>query len=109
MGRLLAGIVAVAMALSATPSLAQGKLVIWWERGFYTAEDDALLAVVRKYEARTDVQVELVWQAAQEMIPKVMAATPEHRRTSPMPMPCAGGLNLPSRAANPDQPLTLAA
>ena len=74
MGRLLAGIGAVAMALFAMPTLAQDKLVVWWEKGFYTAEDDALLAVARKYEARTGVKVELTWQAAQEMIPKVTAA-----------------------------------
>ena len=74
MGRLLAGIAAVAIALFAAPGFAQEKLTIWWAKGFYKAEDDALLAVVRKYEARTGVKVELTWFAAQEMIPKVAAA-----------------------------------
>ena len=74
MGRLLAGIVAVAIGLLATPGLAQEKLTIWWAKGFYKAEDDALLAVVKKYEAKTGVKVELTWHAAQEMIPKVTAA-----------------------------------
>ena len=58
----------------ATPGLAQEKLTIWWAKGFYKAEDDALLAVVKKYEAKTGVKVELSWHAAQEMIPKVTAA-----------------------------------
>ena len=74
MGRLLAGIAAVAIGLFATPGLAQEKLAIWWAKGFYTAEDDALLAVVKKYEAKTGVKVELTWAAAPEMIPKVTAA-----------------------------------
>jgi multiple sugar transport system substrate-binding protein len=74
MGRLLAGIAAVAIGLFATPGLAQEKLAIWWEKGFYTAEDDALLAVVKRYEAKTGVKVELNWLAAQEMIPKVTVA-----------------------------------
>jgi multiple sugar transport system substrate-binding protein len=75
MGRLLAGIAAaVAIGLFTTPGLAQEKLAIWWAKGFYKAEDDALLAVVKKYEARTAVKIELTWLAAQEMIPKVTTA-----------------------------------
>src|SRR5436190_3028705 len=74
MGRLLAGIAAVAIGLFATPGLAQETLTIWWAKGFYKAEDDALLAVARKYEAKTGVKVELTWAAAPEMIPKVTAA-----------------------------------
>ena len=74
MGRLLAAIAAAAIGLFATPGLAQEKLTIWWERGFYTAEDDALLAAVKKYEVKTGIKVELTWLAAQEMIPKVTAA-----------------------------------
>src|SRR3954462_6321553 len=74
MGRLLAAIAAVAIGLSATPGLAQEKLAIWWAKGVDKAEDDALLAVVRKYQAKTGVKIELTWHAAQEMIPKVTAA-----------------------------------
>src|SRR4029450_10198013 len=74
MGRLLAGIAAVVIGLFATPGLAQEKLTIWWEKGFYTAEDEALLAAVKKYEAKAGVKVELSLYAAQEMTPKVTAA-----------------------------------
>ena len=55
MGRLLAAVAAVAIGLFSLPGLAQEKLVVWWEKGLYKAEDDALLAVVKKYEARTGV------------------------------------------------------
>ena len=74
MGRLLAGIAAVAIGLFATPGLAQETLTVWWAKGVYKAEDDALLAVVRKFEAKTGVKVELTWLAAQETVPKVTAA-----------------------------------
>src|SRR4030095_14479839 len=74
MGRLLAGIAAVAMGLFATPGLAQEKLTIWGEKGFYTAEGDAMLAVVERYAAKTVVKVELNWFAAREMSPKVTVA-----------------------------------
>ena len=74
MERLLAGIAVVAIGLCATPGLAQEKLAIWWAKGFYAAEDEALLAVVKKYEARSGVKVELTWLAAQDVIPKVTAA-----------------------------------
>jgi multiple sugar transport system substrate-binding protein len=78
MGRLLAGIapmaIAVAIGLLATPGVAQEKLTIWWAKGAYQAEDDALLAVVKKFEARSGVKVELTWHAASEMIPKLTAA-----------------------------------
>jgi multiple sugar transport system substrate-binding protein len=78
MGRLLAGIapmaIAVAIGLLATPGVAQEKLTIWWAKGAYQAEDDALLAVVKKIEARSGVNVDLTWHAAPEMIAKLTAA-----------------------------------
>jgi multiple sugar transport system substrate-binding protein len=78
MGRLLAGIapmaIGLAIVLLATPGLAQEKLTIWWAKGAYQAEDDALLAVVKKYEARSGVKVELAWHAAPDMMAKLTAA-----------------------------------
>jgi multiple sugar transport system substrate-binding protein len=74
MGRLLAGIAVVVIGLFATPGVAQEKIAVWWAKGVYTAEDDALLAVVKKYEAKTGVKVELTWLAAPEMIAKLTAA-----------------------------------
>ena len=29
---------------------AQEKLTVWWVKGFYKAEDDALFAAIKKYE-----------------------------------------------------------
>ena len=40
-------------------AVAQDKLTVWWVKGFYKAEDDALFAAVKKFEQKTGVKVEL--------------------------------------------------
>ena len=45
--------VAVAAAVGiAAPALAQEKVTVWFTKGFYKAEDDALYEVIKKYEAK---------------------------------------------------------
>ena len=34
------------------PGVAQEKLTVWWVKGFYKAEDDALFAAIKKFEAK---------------------------------------------------------
>ncbi len=44
------------MALASLPrgqASAQEKLTVWWVKGFYKAEDDALFAAIKKFEAKT--------------------------------------------------------
>src|SRR3954471_22402566 len=69
---LLAG--AVAFGLSAGPAAAQEKLNVWWVKGFYKSEDDALFEAIKKYEAKTGIKVELSQYPIQDMIPKTVAA-----------------------------------
>jgi multiple sugar transport system substrate-binding protein len=64
-----AGLMAAAM-----PASAQEKLEVWWVKGFYKAEDDALFEAIKKFEAKTGVKVELSQYAIQDMIPKTVAA-----------------------------------
>src|SRR5258708_7215115 len=64
----------LALALSAGPALAQEKLSVWWVKGFYKSEDDALFEAIKKYEAKTGVKVELSQYPIQDMIPKTAAA-----------------------------------
>jgi len=45
---------------------AQEKLTVWWAKGYYKAEDDALFAAIKKFEAKTKVKVELSQYAPQE-------------------------------------------
>ena len=78
MRRVLAGIVAgsagLAIALSAAPGFAQQKLTVWWVKGFYKSEDDALYAAIKKYEQKSGVKVELSQYAVQDMNAKSVAA-----------------------------------
>jgi multiple sugar transport system substrate-binding protein len=72
--RFAAALVAVGMLAAATPVAAQEKLTVWWAKGFYKSEDDALYEAIKKYEAKTGVKIELSQYAPQEMIPKTVAA-----------------------------------
>ena len=71
----IAGAIAASAVLGAAPVMAQEKLTVWWVKGFYKAEDDALFAAIRKYEAKhKDVKIELSQYPIQDMIPKTVAA-----------------------------------
>jgi multiple sugar transport system substrate-binding protein len=64
-----------AFALAAGPALAQEKqLTVWWVKGFYKSEDDALFEAIKKFEAKTGVKVDLSQYAVQDMIPKTVSA-----------------------------------
>jgi len=61
--------------LAGAPAMAQEKLTVWWVKGFYKAEDDALFKAIEKYEAKhKGVKVELSQYPIQDMIPKTVAA-----------------------------------
>ncbi len=61
--------------LASGHAVAQEKLTVWWVKGFYKAEDDALFAAIKKYEAKhKDVKIELSQYPIQDMIPKTVAA-----------------------------------
>ncbi len=62
------------LAAAALPASAQEKLEVWWVKGFYKAEDDALFEAIKKFEGKTGVKVELSQYAIQDMIPKTVAA-----------------------------------
>jgi multiple sugar transport system substrate-binding protein len=74
--RTLVTVAMIATGLSAAwPASAQEKLTVWWVKGFYKAEDDALFEAIRKYEAaHKGVKVELSQYPIQDMIPKTVAA-----------------------------------
>ena len=49
----------VAVVFAAAPALAQDKLVVWWNKSFVPAQDDAFKEVVQKWEKKTGKQVDL--------------------------------------------------
>src|SRR5712675_1232355 len=72
---LFAGVIAASiLLLPAGQALAQEKLTVWWAKGFYKSEDDALFDAIRKFEQKTGVKVDLSQYAVQDMIPKTVAA-----------------------------------
>jgi multiple sugar transport system substrate-binding protein len=70
-----AGLVA-ALALTAAgqSATAQEKVTFWANKGFYKAEDDALNAVIAKYEKETGVKVELSLYSIEDCITKTVGA-----------------------------------
>src|SRR5678816_1724832 len=72
--RIAAALVAASALGVAMPVAAQEKLTVWWVKGFYKSEDDALFEAIKKYEAKTGVKVELSQYPVQDMIPKTVAA-----------------------------------
>src|SRR5450432_2969240 len=60
---------------AATPAMAQEKLTVWWVKGFYKSEDEALFSAIKKFEAKhKNIKVELSQYAIQDMIPKTVSA-----------------------------------
>lgn len=71
----IAAAVAAAGIAAAMPAMAQDKLTVWWVKGFYKAEDDALFDAIKKFEAKhKNIKIELSQYPIQDMIPKTVAA-----------------------------------
>jgi hypothetical protein len=65
----------VALALVLAPLRAQAAdLVVWWEKGYYDQEDEAVREIVAAFEQETGKQVELVFQQQNELPQKILAA-----------------------------------
>ena len=72
----LAGaMVAAGLVTAGGPVFAQEKLTVWWVKGFYKAEDDALFVAIKKFEEKNKgIKIELSQYPIQDMIPKTVAA-----------------------------------
>ena len=69
------GLGAAALALGmAGGAGAQETLTVWANKGFYKAEDDALLAVVDKFQKATGVKIDLSLTSIEDCITKSVAA-----------------------------------
>src|SRR4051812_7026762 len=69
-----AGVAGALLGLFALPCAAQERLVLWFNKGFYPAEDRALQVIIDRFEKKSKVKVDLSLFALQEMIPKAVAA-----------------------------------
>ncbi|HVR64376.1 MAG TPA: ABC transporter substrate-binding protein [Polyangia bacterium] len=72
--RLCASLTIVALLSAAAPAAAGETLTVWWVKGFYKSEDDALFAAIKKFEEKTGVKVELSQYPVSDMIAKTVAA-----------------------------------
>ena len=61
-------------AAFALPAAAQETIVVYFQKGFYPAEDKAVDDLVEKFTKKTGVKVDLSRYSPQEMIPKTVAA-----------------------------------
>ena len=74
-GAVSLAVAAAGLFAATAPAFAQQKTItVWWGKGFYRSEDDALLDTIKKFEAKTGIKVELSQYAIQDMIPKTVAA-----------------------------------
>lgn len=74
-GAVSLAVATVGLFAATAPAFAQQKTItVWWGKGFYRSEDDALLETIKKFEAKTGIKVELSQYAIQDMIPKTVAA-----------------------------------
>jgi multiple sugar transport system substrate-binding protein len=71
--RARAVVLAAAIVLAPLDAKA-ADLVIWWEKGYYAQEDEALSEVIAAFEQKTGKQVELVFQLQAELPDKLEAA-----------------------------------
>src|SRR2546426_9583498 len=74
MNKFIAAAIAGCTLVFAGELFAQETLTVWWTRGFYKSEDDALYAAIKKFEDKTKAKVELSQYPVQDMIPKTVSA-----------------------------------
>ena len=65
----------LATALVLTPLEARAvDLVIWWEKGFYPGEDEAIREIVAAFENKTGKHTELTFVPYTDLTGKVLAS-----------------------------------
>jgi multiple sugar transport system substrate-binding protein len=79
-GALLFGATAMT-AVSAGPALAQETLTVWFTKGFYAGEDQALERVIQRFQQATGVKVELSLPSTEDCVTRSVAAV--EARTPP--------------------------
>jgi len=66
--------VALAALILASPGARGADLVVWWQKGFYAQEDEAVAEIIAAFEQDTGKQVELVQPRLEELFGMAQAA-----------------------------------
>ena len=67
--------VVLAVAIVMAPLCARAAdLVVWWEKGWYPQEDEAVREIIAAFEQGSGKQVELVLRPQEELVAHLMAA-----------------------------------
>ena len=67
-------VLALAALILAPVSAQAADLVVWWEKGYYPQEDEAVREIVAAFEQESGKQVELVFQQQAELPQKILTA-----------------------------------
>src|SRR3546814_6800053 len=74
MRKLLGLLLAVTVFAAVPQAMAQEKLTLWFNKGFYPAEDEALNKVIAGFEKKTGVKIELSLFGVEDIITKSVSA-----------------------------------
>jgi len=55
------------------------KVIVWWNKGYYPEEDAAMQKIVKEFENRAKVEVDLSFTAQEDLLKKINAALIAHR------------------------------
>jgi multiple sugar transport system substrate-binding protein len=67
-------VVLAAVLILAPPSVQAVDLVVWWEKGFYPQEDEAVREIIVAFEQKTGKQIELVQPSHENIRAEAQAA-----------------------------------
>src|SRR5262245_2548613 len=67
-------LLSAALAFAAAQAGAQEKLTIWFTKAFYPAEEKALQEVIRKFEAKSNVKIDLSLFSPEDVVTKSVTA-----------------------------------
>ena len=74
-------VVLIAAIVLAPLGARAADLVVWWEKGQYAQEDEAIREIIAAFEQKTGKQVELVLDVQEEFLADLVAALEAGRRT----------------------------
>jgi multiple sugar transport system substrate-binding protein len=67
-------VILVALLVTAPLGARAADLVVWWEKGYYPQEDQAIAEIIAAFEQESSKRVEVVFQKTEDVADKILAA-----------------------------------